>query len=974
MGNHSYRGADKKFVQNFERFFSLCCDVSSGERRTKASPFGWWLILILLFGLSSHAVAQTFLFDVSQQSADGALTELADQADITVVFDYDLVSQYQSNSLAGVYSISEAVELILEGIPLKHEFGGGDHLVITSDNNPGENTTMVNSSNRRILGAVLGFLAGTTGVSSVTAQDAGGPALVLEEILVTARKREESLQDVPVAISVITDTAIAEAGIDELGDVLNMSPGMVYNERDGNRQTALPGVRGIKTFTDPGAGVQRVSSFVNGMPVAGSQATIQFVDVENVEVYRGPQSAVFGRSVYAGAVNYNLRQASLNEADGNISAQFGENGRQGLSAWGTTSIIEDVLGIYGSFSTDSWDGPNGLVSTNQFDPTEQVKMGSRETDYYSVALAFEPTDTLSMSLRYSNTELDDGPAADYNLDPATDPNLIQEQPGYAGIYVGELQFDDSPVLRRNFCAWDGDCITDPGWELERDRLEFDVDAGFGGGNLALKVFHSEDTVFTVDDQDNTDRDPLAPPHPANGMGAVNMGNDTAIEEDYAEVIWTSPDDARLRYTLGYSNYSYDSSSVAQWPHPTSDTIDGDGGAPSGSSLSIKNTGFFGGLFYDVTDHLTLSVEARQQTDKIEGTSATIETDSFLPRFAANYALTDNVNVYAQFSKGVQPAAINAGTQGQAQIDAAAALDAIGATTGASALLQDLAIVPEEELTNFEIGFKGTFLDGRAQLNGAIFNIDVEGYTESLNMFFWPIDQDLFTIQADLDTYACANGIATLCGAVGDTTARVRGPVVVGDLESNGLELGGAYLLSENVTLEGAFTYLNTKFGDACNPGYSIDSYNLDDDVLTLAGGGELGCVNISGNTFPYAPKVQFNLAATYEGSLSANWDYFTRVGARHESKQFMDHRELGWIPSSTLWDLRAGVSNDTTRVELYVTNLTDDRTPLGAQYEPDRDEIARNFVGPLCRPGCMTGPNIVVAPGREAGVRLSYSF
>ena len=100
---------------------------------------------------------------------------------------------------------------------------------------------------------------------------------MLEEVVVTARKREESLIDVPVAISAFTEASILEAGIDELGDVLDNTVGMVYNERDGNRSQAYPGVRGIKNFV--GGGSARVSTFIDSMPVAGPQATIQFVDL-----------------------------------------------------------------------------------------------------------------------------------------------------------------------------------------------------------------------------------------------------------------------------------------------------------------------------------------------------------------------------------------------------------------------------------------------------------------------------------------------------------------------------------------------------------------------------------------------------------------------------------------------------------------------------------------------------------------------
>ena len=420
-----------------------------------------------------------------------------------------------------------------------------------------------------------GLLAGCVALISgagvpqgaVLAQDEASASRMIEEVVVTARKREESLNDVPVAINAFNAEGLEAAGIDELGDVLDNTVGMVYNERDGNRSQTQPGVRGIKDFI--GGGTPRVSTFVDGMPVAGQQATIQFVDVAGVEVYRGPQSAVFGRSVFAGAINYSYREPSLNESEGAVNVQFGEDGREALNARYTTPLVEDVLGLYVSAATDNYDGPGSPVST------DGVKLGTRETDHFSVALKFQPTDQLSMTLRYTDTELDDGPAPDYNLipfdsvrNPGGDPNYQQtpEQAAVGGapLYAGALSSIDNPIFARNFCADEGlesqNCILDPGFELERQRLSLDLSYDFDNGHsLAFKVFDSEDFTFDIDDQDNS----AAP-----GAGVVNMASEISIDEQYAELIWTSPSDRRLRYTLGYSLYETETETRDFTRHPT----------------------------------------------------------------------------------------------------------------------------------------------------------------------------------------------------------------------------------------------------------------------------------------------------------------------------------------------------------------------------------------------------------------------
>ena len=137
------------------------------------------------------------------------------------------------------------------------------------------------------------------------AQDAAGDAYSLEEIVVTARKREESLQEVPVSISVLGENLIADANILSQNDLFELVPGIYYDEGP-DRNAAFPSVRGVQS-NEIATNRTKVTAFIDGMPILGSQGALGFGNVAQVEVYRGPQSAAFGRSTFGGAINYVTR-------------------------------------------------------------------------------------------------------------------------------------------------------------------------------------------------------------------------------------------------------------------------------------------------------------------------------------------------------------------------------------------------------------------------------------------------------------------------------------------------------------------------------------------------------------------------------------------------------------------------------------------------------------------------------------------
>ena len=318
----------------------------------------------------------------------------------------------------------------------------------------------------------------------------------------------------------------------------------------------------------------------------------------------------------------------------------------------------------------------------------------------------------------------------------------------------------------------------------------------------------------------------------------------------------------------------------------------------------------------------------------------------------------------RYSEGVQPATVNSGAVGpQQRALANAIIDLYGQDF--NGLLDNLISVDEEVLFNSEIGLKGVFLDGRLSLNAALFDIETDGYVEQTNVFFLPEGIPVPVVLADINGLGAATNNPLLQN-IGVGNIRLRGGVNIGDIKSRGLELEGSYLIGDNWQVDAQFTYLDTEFDSACSP--SGPTFFAEVDTLALPGGGSITCNNVDGNAFPFTPEITFGASATYNGEFNNGMGWFTRLDMRYEDEQFIDSFETGFLPSVTKFNLRAGISTDNMRLELYVENLTDDRTPLGAQYEPERPEITQ--ATGLRGPGA-TGLNVAAAYPREVGVKFS---
>ncbi len=348
---------------------------------------------------------------------------------------------------------------------------------------------------------------------------AQGDDLSMDEIKVSARKREENLMDVPVSSSVITDVLINEAGITDLYDLFEMIPGIHYDE-EGDRLAALPSIRGVQA-NDVASNRTKVTAFIDGIPVLGSIGSIGFNGFKQVEVYRGPQSAAFGRSTFAGAINYVTKdpgevfggEVGFNISDygtqiltGSLDVPVTETFGFLLNASIEDSGAPDEYRASGSFGTRDIGGV--VTNAAQSDGTEY---GARSGENISAKLVFEPSDDLKVSFSYGYVATDDQQAAEFYLTEEARNACFNQGGLYASAgmmapyLVGEMNCDWDNV-RANYVQHDAEAwllANQPYLDYLVGRAESGIDAtdmGMGAPVPAGPVTLANGTTLSVEEQ------------------------------------------------------------------------------------------------------------------------------------------------------------------------------------------------------------------------------------------------------------------------------------------------------------------------------------------------------------------------------------------------------------------------------------------------------------------------------------------
>jgi iron complex outermembrane recepter protein len=394
--------------------------------------------------------------------------------------------------------------------------------------------------------AVAAVLAGGIGVfgapqHALAQQEVEKPTGVLEEVVVSAQRRDQALQDVPISLQVVDQDLINDTGATDMGDLNGFIPGLVVS--DGSPTQPKYALRGVSTGdfgvgTDPAVGV-----YVDGIYAARSGASLTtFNDIERVEVLKGPQGTLLGRNSAAGAVSIVTRQPVIGEWQGNLRARFGDYGKQVYSGMLNAPIGDSVAlrvtGVYNSM--DGW-----------IEDAATHKDLNTEKEYsFRTALRWEIADATSATLTWDYDNLDQLARPAIGIVPVSDAYPFVAFPADPATYLNPLKAKVMNDVVKN----------DESRDLNRFTLVFDHD--FGWADFRSSTAYTDFSTNNREDEDGTNLKP-------------HLYFDTANIEDnqswYQEFKFSHSDDT-LDWVAGVSYYSEDADQTSD-THTYTDSVD-----------------------------------------------------------------------------------------------------------------------------------------------------------------------------------------------------------------------------------------------------------------------------------------------------------------------------------------------------------------------------------------------------------------
>ena len=626
-----------------------------------------------------------------------------------------------------------------------------------------------------------------------------------EDVIVTAEKRNESLQDVSQAVTALTTAEIEVKGLDSIVDLTSIVPGVTVAKNEGYK--TVISVRGVGNETNQNAiAAPSVAYHIDGIFIA-SPFSLQtdFIGVERIEVLRGPQGTLFGQNSTGGAINVVTKVPSLNESYSSGSITIGDYNMTKLSGSASGPIFENVAATF-SFTKTKRDG----FSTNVFNgqDLDDDDSYSVRNDYF---IELDDSSSLRIFGQFANIDsngsamkgLDDTTVGARNLKQDSLSELKLTSSVLAGIYEKDLGFANLKVLASS----QSDSIS-----VRRDNdRHFYQDAapsltGVSTYQRSEYRFETSDVKTKTFELNLISNEPLIDGKLDWTVGAFYMDHEIENHireylDEYDSTANAAGQDGILKYVCGEPfadpNYCVDSANLGFGAYGAAAELGFVTDAfPERRSLSI-----FGQTTYSFDDDLRLisgfrytrdnfltdvsnffGIELYQEDDTDEETSG---------RLTLEYDLDADSMVYLSQTRGFKPGGTNL-------------------TFGASGDGTPAMVLPtfkSETLDSTEIGFKTEFLDGRALANIAIFD-----YTYK-NLQVQGTDPDVFK----------------------------GGVVNIPESEVQGLELEFTASLSDSWTIDANFAYLDSEItssfeylDNAKAQQYSFggesNRYNLREDV------------------------------------------------------------------------------------------------------------------------------------------------
>lgn len=664
---------------------------------------------------------------------------------------------------------------------------------------------------RTVLATSIAIALSCTASAQETASDpnAANPAKaksrsrLLEEVVVTAQKREEDMSDVPISINAFSSDILDARGIGDPKDLPLVTPGLTLGETAGFTVTYLRGVGSdAYLLADPS-----VALYIDGIYFPFAHGLAQnFGAIERVEVLKGPQGTLFGRNAVGGAISVVSKRPDVDAFWGEVLASYGSFDRKEIRAHINAPLTDD-LAVAVSAQTTSSEFHRDARIAGRPAPDE-------ESDGVRVKLRWAPSDTFDLNLAGFQLEQDGtGTMFATNSEPSELGRAagIEPQTGYDG----EVDFPDVRFGLENTVFYgESNIFTDfADIKLLASKQDVETNSGydFDGSPQPLAAFEAKRQFANV-----------------RSAELQFLSNDGSVASDWLTwIVGAYYFESRQGFdpvvlTVGGLNLTGGNVAGVDLPESGAALVAAmveAGGAPTGQAdaYGIIDTQSIAGFFQltaDVTDWMAITVGGRYQEEEREifrsqsflhntdiplnGDSAGLgdTTISFKPKVSVDFRPGDDTLIYASFQQAIKSSTYNVIN-----------------------IYDEAEYVEPEEMDAYEIGIKSTLFDGSVQYSAAVFAYDIT----NLQVQF------LSLLQGGAVTFENAGG-AEVEGADFDSTVLVL-PSLIDDLV---LTLGGAYL-------EGKYTeYVNASGFDE-----STGALTTDNDY--------------SGNTITRTPRVTANL-------------------------------------------------------------------------------------------------------------------
>ncbi|MDJ0709227.1 MAG: TonB-dependent receptor [Woeseiaceae bacterium] len=816
------------------------------------------------------------------------------------------------------------------------------------------------------------------------AQD-GAESIGIEEITVTARKREESLQEVPVAITAFGRDDIKQLDLRQLENIGDLTPGFQFknqgNQQPGRYNTQLQ-FRGLTTAQfSPSFATGAL--FIDGIYVLNGGTSLSLMDVERVEVIKGPQAAYFGRNTFGGAVNLITRDPRTDGWGGEVGVTTSDRSNNDLSFFVEGPVIADQLAV--SLGGRLYD------KKGHYTATDGGRLGNEETQTLNFAAKWDLTDNFAVKLRYGMSEDDDGAPAQAFISGIINDNCtgltISTPEGTASptrYICGQVPDVDTArnnpqtsIISANTVLPQGVIdagLNDPatrlpgvpqvdgvGLKRETERLTFAADYELNDYSISFAYGKNEQDTNWIRDFDLTDRVQWFSRDPQQ------------MEDESIELRVIGPQDGRVRWLAGVNTYEQEFTSSGAGGDATTScfsvtpTLTDDlSTCIPGTTLLFPNSladsdkadvlGVFASVDFDVSDQITLIAEGRYQQDEITKGAGVLTPgapslkrsfDKFLPRLIGRWQPSESTNVFLSYAEGQIAGDFNARFINADQRERDQYIAAEPNITES---------LDAEELKAIEFGWKQVWLDGQIQTNLAIYTqewTNIKGRSSTL------INETCRA--ADIGSTGCdpADGIGVgdpkqISDGMGGLTPffNSRNFLLPGDADITGVELETWFRPNEDLTMTLNLSHIDSEYTD----------YNFN-FVAPFAGFSQM-----RGNSTPRQPEWSANATITQAFEIGG-FDAYARGEMIYQGEAFVDESNLAYIDDFALFNVRAGLGADNFLVEIFIKNLLDeDAWATGARWT--------DFSSPTQFAFLTAKQGVAVSPQdrREFGIRASYSF